>query len=83
MTTPSVNHRLRALEWVICMFDVGSVTIRGIDVDISRCGWFAFLAANFASGGFVRGIRTDGLSVRQAGFTAAPLLGLIRALPLH
>jgi drug/metabolite transporter (DMT)-like permease len=85
MNTPSTEaaRRLRALEWAGCALGLLGAFLVATNTSLSRYGWIAFMAANFAVIGFARGIRANGLLVQQLGFMVTSILGLVRAFWPH
>ena len=75
--------RLRALEWSGCGLGLAGAFLLATNTSVSRYGWIAFLAANFAVIAFARTIRAHGLLVQQCGFMLTSLLGIYRAFWPH
>jgi len=78
----AVSRKLRWLEWSGSALGILGASALATNTPISRYGWIAFLAANFAMIGFARGINARGLLLQQVAFTATSILGLVRSFGL-
>lgn len=72
------------LEWTATASGLLGAVLLASNTRLSRWGWFGFLIANLCSIGFALGIERDGLLLKEIGFTACSVLGLMRSgfLPL-
>lgn len=69
---------ITVLEWTATALSLVGAWLLATHSRFSRIGWFAFLAANFASIAFAIGIERHGLLLQQIGFTGSSLLGIAR-----
>ena len=69
---------LEMLECCGCLLGLLGAFLVASNVEASRYGWLAFLAANLAMIAFARGARANWLLLQQIGFMASSCLGLYR-----
>lgn len=67
------------LEWAGSITGLIGAFLLATNTRVSKYGWLAFLAANFAMIGFAIGIERYGLLLQQLGFLATSVLGIYRA----
>lgn len=66
-------------EWCGSLLGLLGAFLLATHSSVSRFGWYAFLAANFAMICFAFQIQAWGLLVQQIGFTATSLMGIARS----
>ena len=68
-----------ALEWSGALVGLLGAFLLAMNIDASRYGWLAFLAANVLMIGFAFRLDLRGLLVQQCGFTITSAIGIYRA----
>lgn len=66
-------------EWSGSLLGLSGAFLLATHSQVSRFGWYAFLAANLAMICFAVQIQAWGLLVQQIGFTATSLMGIARS----
>ncbi len=66
------------MEWGGCALGLLGALLLSINTRVSRWGWIAFLASNFAWIGYALSTGAYGLLLQQAGFTVTSLIGIRR-----
>ena len=65
-------------DWTGCALGLTGAFLLASNTRVSRFGWLAFLAANFATIAFALNIDAHGLLLQQMGFMATSCLGVYR-----
>lgn len=69
---------IKLCDWLGCLLGVTGALMLASNTKLSRYGWYAFLAANVATGSFAAMTGADGLLVQQLCFSGTSLLGIYR-----
>lgn len=70
---------IKLCDWLGCVLGVTGALLLASNTKMSRYGWFAFLAANVATGSFAGLTGAHGLLVQQVCFMGTSVLGIYRS----